>query len=70
MKLQDQQPMDRRTLLAGAGTAGALAAATALLPAREPEKAQDSQNVSAAANEGTGYRLTDHVKQYYRTTRL
>ena len=70
MNRDDQQPMARRTLLAGAGTAGALAAAAALLPGREPAKTPVEDTVQTASDESSGYRLTEHVKQYYRTARV
>ncbi len=70
MNRDDQQPMARRTLLAGAGTAGALVAAAALLPAREPAKTHAGDPVQTASDESSGYRLTEHVKQYYRTARV
>ncbi|MBK7459033.1 MAG: formate dehydrogenase [Rubrivivax sp.] len=70
MNRDDQQPMARRTLLAGAGTVGALAAAAALLPARESAKTPAGDTVQTASDESTGYRLTEHVKQYYRTARV
>jgi uncharacterized phage protein gp47/JayE len=70
MNRDDQQPMARRTLLAGAGTAGALAAAAALLPAREPARTQVEDTVQTASDESAGYRVTEHVKQYYRTARV
>lgn len=70
MKRDDQQPVARRTLLAGAGTAGALAAAAALLPARESAKTPADDTVKTASDESSGYRLTEHVKQYYRTARV
>jgi hypothetical protein len=70
MKLRDQQPVARRTMLAGAGTAGALAAVAALLPTREAAKAPPIATASAAPDEGLGYRLTEHVQQYYRTARV
>lgn len=61
--------LSRRTLFAGAGTAGALAAAASLLPgtqgAPEPEAA-----ARPAPERGGGYTLSDHVKQYYKTTRI
>ncbi|MFC3682805.1 formate dehydrogenase [Hydrogenophaga luteola] len=61
--------LSRRTLFAGAGTAGALAAAASLLPGTqgtpEPEAA-----ARPAPERGGGYSLTDHVKQYYKTTRI
>ena len=70
MNRDDQQPMARRTLLAGAGTAGAVVAAAALLPARETIQTPAGDTVQTASDESTGYRLTEHVKQYYRTARV
>jgi hypothetical protein len=55
----------RRFLLAlGAGGAGAAAAATA------PALASPVAAAEAAVQETTGYRETDHVRDYYATTRL
>jgi hypothetical protein len=56
----------RRFLLAlGAGGAGAAAVATSalgspVLPAASPDEAESSQ----------GYRETDHIRDYYATTRI
>jgi hypothetical protein len=61
--------LSRRTLFAGATTAGALAAATTLVartPAVEPVAAQPRP----APEKGGGYSLSDHVRQYYQTTRI
>jgi hypothetical protein len=60
-------PVSRRTLFAGAGTVGALAAAAALLPG---SKAVQSAAAAGPAVEGEGYRLTEHVKRYYQTARV
>ncbi len=71
MKPSDQQPLARRALLAGAGTAGALAAAAALLPGRDAAKTTPIEDVvKTASQDDAGYRLTEHVKQYYRTARV
>jgi hypothetical protein len=70
MNRDDRQTMARRTVLAGAGTAGALAAAAALLPSREPAGTPIADTVTTASDDGTGYRLTEHVKQYYLTARV
>lgn len=71
MKLTEQPTLPRRTLLAGAGTVGALAAGAALLAGRQ---ADPSTPIAAAQppapDTETGYRLTEHVKQYYRTARV
>lgn len=61
--------LSRRTLFAGAGTAGALAAAASLLPGTQG--APEPEAVARPAPErGGGYTLSDHVKQYYKTTRI
>ncbi len=57
----------RRFLLAlGAGGAGAAAAAVAAAPAAiaTPDKP------APAAADSSGYRETEHVRDYYRTTRI
>ncbi len=67
--MSSQTPrLSRRTLFAGAGTAGALAVAATALPG-----AKSVAPVSAAANlpkpdKGGGYVLSEHVKRYYKTT--
>ena len=64
---QPKSKLSRRTLFTGAGTAGALAAAATLLPGvvRETDEAPQAKEPPA---KGGGYRLTEHVKQYYRST--
>jgi len=61
--------LSRRKLFAGAGTAGALAAAAVALPLARP-----TEPVAAAAKpapeKGGGYQVTQHVLDYYRTTRV
>jgi hypothetical protein len=61
--------LSRRRLFAGAGTAGALAAAAVALPLARP-----TEPVVAAAKpapeKGGGYQLTQHVLDYYQTTRV
>lgn len=71
MKLSDQQALPRRTLLAGTGTAGALVAAAALLPGRSADSPMpDAVAQAPSADKELGYRLTEHVQQYYRTARV
>ncbi len=61
--------LSRRTLFAGAGTAGALAAAATVLPAmREPAPATSVSQEPPA--KGGGYQLSERVRQYYKTTRI
>jgi hypothetical protein len=59
--------LSRRTLFAGAGTAGAVAAAASLLPGALKQSAEVVEPKVPPAN-GGGYQLTEHVKRYYKTT--
>jgi len=61
--------LSRRTLFAGAGTVGALAAAASLVPAAR-EVAPIADLPKEPPERGGGYALSEHVKRYYRTTRL
>ena len=64
-----KKSLDRRTMLAGASTVGALAAAAAVLPATQntpPQQAKAEPLPDTAA----GYRLTEHIKRYYDNTRI
>lgn len=61
--------VSRRTVFAGAGAAGALAAVAAVVPTAEKSVAQ-AEAVVPKATETGGYQLTDHVKQYYATARI
>jgi hypothetical protein len=63
---QPTSKLSRRTLFAGAGTVGAAAAAVAILPAAVRETAPAEPR--AKPENGGGYHLSDHVKQYYKTT--
>ncbi len=64
-----QGKLSRRTLFAGAGTAGAVAAVASLMPAAKPVE-QAASEPKAAPAKGGGYHLSEHVKHYYQTTRL
>jgi ferric-dicitrate binding protein FerR (iron transport regulator) len=73
MSEKSSTPARRRTLLAGAGTLGALGAAAALLPksaAPPPADTARAADAETATSATPGYQLTDHVKHYYRTTRV
>jgi ferric-dicitrate binding protein FerR (iron transport regulator) len=58
----------RRQLVVGAGVAAgaAFAAAAALRPAETPVAVVQAKPDTAT---GQGYRLTEHVRRYYETTR-
>jgi hypothetical protein len=67
MKKPTTPALNRRTVFAGAGAAGALAAAASLLPnAREAAPAAAPAD---KAEQSGGYRLSEHVKQYYASAR-
>jgi hypothetical protein len=61
--------LHRRAVFAGAGAAGALAAAAVVLPGSAKAPAQAAATLPESG-EGTGYRLTEHVKRYYATARV
>lgn len=60
--------LSRRTLFAGAGTAGALAVAVSALPLRPTALEATVVAPQAKPAKGGGYALSEHVKQYYKTT--
>jgi hypothetical protein len=63
--------LSRRTLFAGAGTVGALAAAVSLVPgAQGAVESPAALSDKPAPERGGGYVLSEHVKRYYKTTRL
>ena len=67
--MSDSKPKpSRRGFMLGAAVAGAATAAVVALP-RVPEEdtPQAEKNPPAPAN-GGGYRVTEHVRQYYKTT--
>lgn len=63
-------PVSRRRLFAGAGTAGALAAAAAVLPLQREATPLAAATLKAAPEGGGGYQLTAHVQRYYQTTKI
>ena len=58
---------DRRKFLLAAGVGGAGAAA--LVAGMKGKKAPASGSVEAAAGQD-GYRETDHIRKYYKTTQV
>ncbi len=66
-----QQTLARRTLLGGAATAGAAVGALALLGGKtQPVEQTVAQAPTTGSAEPEGYRLTEHIKQYYASTRI
>ncbi len=64
---QPTQSLSRRKLFAGASAVGAVAAVATVVPAIRQAESSPAASIKAPAN-GGGYSLTDHVKQYYKTT--
>jgi hypothetical protein len=62
-------PSRRRSLLVGAGVAGAAALAARVLPTAPAEAVADPAAKPAVDEQG-GYRLTQHVLRYYETTKI
>jgi hypothetical protein len=62
--------LSRRTLFAGVGTAGAVAAAASLVPVVRPAETATSALPKVPPERGGGYTLSEHVRQYYKTTRI
>ena len=61
--------LSRRTLFAGAGTVGAVAAVATVLP-RIQSEAPSAAVSKPAPTRGGGYTLSEHNKHYYSTTRI
>jgi hypothetical protein len=63
--------LSRRHVVAGAGAAGAAAVAAAVLsPKRLTPTAPPESASKVPAQDGGGYRESEHVLHYYRTTRI
>ena len=68
--MQDSQPKpSRRGFFFGAAATGAAAAAVMALPGVQLPEA-DVAEPKPAPEKGGGYQLSEHVKHYYRTTRI
>ena len=66
----DTPSLSRRRVFAAGGTAGALAAAALALPALKPADTAVATLPKPAPDKGGGYQVTQHVLDYYRTTRV
>ncbi len=62
--------VSRRRVFAGAGAVGAVAAVASLVPAVPTTVAPIARQTEAVPEKGGGYRLSEHVKRYYKTTRV
>ncbi len=61
-----QPKLSRRKFLLAAGAGGA-AASVALVAGNNPQKPAEP---GPAAREGKGYRVTEHIQNYYRTAKV
>jgi cobalamin biosynthesis protein CbiD len=68
--MQDSQPKpSRRNFFFGAAATGAAAAAVVALPGA-PALQAEVEVRKPAPEKGGGYSLSEHVKRYYKTTRV
>lgn len=68
--MQESQPKpSRRGFFFGAAATGAAAAAMVALPGTSA-LVREQQVLKPAPEKGGGYSLSEHVKHYYRTTRI
>jgi hypothetical protein len=58
----------RRGFMLGAAVAGAATAAVVTLPKQQGEEPALTEAEPPKPEKGGGYRLSEHVKQYYKTT--
>lgn len=64
--MSEQKKIARRSFFAGLGLVAAAGVAAKLAPASVAEAVADQP----AEPEGNSYRLSEHVKKYYRTTTI
>jgi hypothetical protein len=65
--MSEQHKKARRGFFAGMGL---LAVAGVAVKLSATGQAEAPQEAKAQEPEGTGYRLTEHIKKYYRTTTI
>ena len=66
---EKSSPLSRRSLFAGAATVGAVAAAASVLPTVVKNNLP-ATTALPKPERGGGYTLSEHVQQYYKTTRV
>jgi hypothetical protein len=65
---ESQAKPSRRGFVLGAAIAGAATAAVVTLPKTQPAATPVSETTPPPPENGGGYRLSEHVKRYYKTT--
>ena len=66
---EGQPKSSRRGFMVGAAVAGAATAAVVTLPKSQAPEAPVAEKKPAPEN-GGGYHVSEHVKQYYKTTQI
>ena len=66
----DTPSLSRRRVFAAGGSVGALAAAALALPALKPTDTAVAALPKPTPDKGGGYQVTQHVLDYYQTTRV
>jgi hypothetical protein len=70
MERDPSKLLSRRRVFAGAGTAGALAAAAAVLPLAESQAPVAAAGADLKDDAHGRYQETAHVQHYYRTAKV
>lgn len=65
-----KQSLDRRVVLGGVGAVGALAAVAVVVPGAQTAPPSQAAAAQLPPDTAAGYRLTEHVKRYYASTRI
>lgn len=64
--MENNHKIGRRGFFTGLGLVAGIGLAAKLIPKSEPLP----QESSSEARQGGGYRLSEHIKKYYRTTAI
>ena len=67
---ESQAKPSRRGFVLGAAVAGAATAAVVTLPGTATPELPVAEKAPPAPEKGGGYRVTEHVKRYYKTTQV
>jgi len=67
---ESQAKPSRRGFMLGAAVAGAATAAVATLPRTATPELPVADKAPPAPENGGGYRVSEHVKRYYKTTQV
>ena len=69
--MPDRKPvLERRAVIGGAATVSAAAVAVSALPLSPQATVPQPADGTAAVPPAPGYRLTDHIRQYYAKARI